>query len=137
MQSFDRLKEAYSKGIWTLLIVGRVRSVCIRLSQESRQSVDGASSLESYALLRPKIFLMTVYGNLDELKTCLREEPVRTGRTAGQNSPQTSLEWHQNFFNDSPLMKCLDSMEDEDLADRVYERLLEESRPVVGQGLRA
>lgn len=51
-----------------------------------------------------------------------------TAGTYGQESVSEQLERHRQFFDNRPLMRCLDKREDESFAEILYKRLLKETK---------
>lgn len=140
MLSFERLKEGHSKGIRTLCTNGRVRSSLEYLKDQNPRGVAREFAHDSFPgpkAPRNILFANRIArdGNNDQLESCFVEEPTFNSQTATGNSLQTTLEWHKRFFNNRPLRRCLDTREDEDMTDKLYEMLLEESRRTIGEGL--
>ena len=141
-RSFERLTEAYSKGIRTLRITGRVRTSQIALKDHTPRCVAREFAQERDSFPGSKVpsnelssDIRAPDGNNNHLEPCFVEEPTFNEQTGSGNSLQTTLEWYKRFFNNRPLMRCLDTKEDESLTNKLHERLLEESRRTIGQGL--
>lgn len=138
MRSFERLKETYSKGIRNLRRLSRLRSSQATLTENIPPSEIKNVAHES--LLVPVASSCALPddkierdGNKDQFDSYLTDERIPNEKTASEHSPETTLEWYQRFFNNRPLMRCLDTIEDEDPSESIYERLLEESRRVIGE----
>jgi hypothetical protein len=140
MRSFERLKEVYSEGIRTLRIIGHIRPSQIASKENNprgpvREFVQDSfpgPRVPSSSLSDDKI---ACDRNNDRLEPCFLKEPTFNEQTGSAHGLRTTLDFYQEFFNNRPLMRCLDTEEDEDLTDKVYERLLEESRRYIGQSL--
>ena len=139
-RSFERLTEAYSKGIRTLRITGRVRASQIALKDHIPRCVAREFAQERDSFLGSKVSSNELSndkrapdGNNGRLEPCFVEEPTFNEQTGSGNSLQTTLEWYKRFFNNRPLMRCLDTKEDESLTNKLHERLLEESSELLAR----
>lgn len=134
VRSFERIQEANSKSIRTLNLQTSVRSdrtdlekskpnmvrevisttSCLKPStsanQNPNQSERKASCEHDSNSCDPSLLKQTVW---------IKQEPDRDGQ-------HLNLAWYRDFFNNRPLMRCLDIEDDEILADRLFKRLLED-----------
>lgn len=98
MQSFERLKGVYSKGLRTLRIIGRVRSSQIALKENSLHGVTMECAQDS---LSGPMVSSNILSD-DKIARDSNYDQIFNEQTSSDNSLQSTLEWYKWSFNNRP-----------------------------------
>lgn len=71
---------------------------------------------------RPASITSSVY------EEAYHEASIYGANSFDESNGVNNLRYYQEFFNNRPLMRCLDTSDEEDLANNMYSRLLEETK---------
>jgi hypothetical protein len=111
------------------------------LRKDRLRDVSAAILPQSFPAIKPTLNRYTSEGKskesgdneYDRCESSASKERIHKEEELRREDSISSLEWYRKFFNNRPLMRCLDTDDEEILAKSLFERLLEETRHTVDQ----